>query len=71
MRENEKNRKWEYPPAIALGVIGGGIFGLVGGVVYEMLEWPLTGMNHYSFVGAFSGLAVALFFNYTVRLDLN
>ena len=43
----------------------------VGGVVYEMLEWPLTGMNHYSFVGAFSGLAVALFFNYTVRLDLN
>ena len=57
MSDDKKENSWGYPPAIAVGIIGGGISGVIGGTFYDV----------HGFIGAFAGLLVALFMNYSVR----
>ena len=67
MRQEDKEKKWGYDAAIGIGILIGGITGVFGGALYEGFGAALGGMDHYGFIGACSGLVVALIFNSAIR----
>ena len=57
MSDDKKATGLDYPSSAAVGIIGGGISGVIGGTFYDV----------HGFIGAFAGLLVALFLTYSVR----
>ena len=57
MMQEKKATGLDYPSSAAVGIIGGGISGVIGGAFYDF----------HHFIGAFAGLLVALFLTYSVR----